>query len=129
MKSIVRISLFLTILVLQVLSVPLQNDGKVIFRDSDNDVDPCMATDILECGTDSSGHFDRDLESGSLFQGDIHLLQDQRDALLTNTTDDGISTRTGILLESMRWPKNELGFVSVPYVIDSSYSESSDGAF
>lgn len=126
MKSIVGISLFLTLLVLQVLSVPLQVNDNMIFRD--NDDDPCLDTNILECGAiDSSGHFDRNLESGSLFQGDIHLLEDQRDTLLTNSTDDGISSRTGLLLESMRWPKND-GLVSVPYVIDTSYSKISAGA-
>lgn len=56
------------------------------------------------------------LEHGTLFQGDIHLLDDQKEILMRNYTDSGpLSTRTGIISEDYRWPKNNYGYVVVPF--------------
>lgn len=65
-----------------------------------------------------------DLENGEYFQGDIKLEAEQKEALERNDTDDGIlASRTGLLLESMRWPKNSKGEVTVPYKISNDYCE------
>lgn len=65
-----------------------------------------------------------DLENGEYFQGDIKLEVEQKEALERNETDDGIlASRTGLLIESMRWPKNTKGEVTVPYTISKDYCE------
>lgn len=65
-----------------------------------------------------------DLENGEYFQGDIKLEVEQKEALERNDTNDGIlGSRTGLLFESMRWPKNRKGEVIVPYIISKDYCE------
>lgn len=65
-----------------------------------------------------------DLENGEYFQGDIKLEAEQKEALERNDTSDGtLGSRTGLLFESMRWPKNQKGEVIVPYTISKDYCE------
>lgn len=56
-------------------------------------------------------------EEGNFFQGDIELEPDQREAMLSNDTDDnsGSSVRTGLLSDHYRWNKNRRGIVEVPF--------------
>ena len=63
---------------------------------------------------------DSKLEHGNHFQGDIVLLDDQKQ-LLNKTDGVRISTRTGLIWEGFRWPKNEFGRVVVPYEISGDY--------
>lgn len=56
------------------------------------------------------------LESGKLFQGDIKLVQEQKDYFLVN--DGSVPPRTGWIDEHYRWPKDSKGKVIVPYYID-----------
>lgn len=65
-----------------------------------------------------------DLENGEYFQGDIKLEAEQKEILERNDTSDSIlGSRTGLLYESMRWPKNKKGEVVVPYLISKDYCE------
>lgn len=61
-------------------------------------------------------------EQGSFFQGDIDLEPDQEEALFSNDTEVSLdeSTRTGLLAQHYRWPKNSKGQVVVPYTISSN---------
>jgi hypothetical protein len=64
-------------------------------------------------------------ENVDLFQGDIILSPVQEDLVFADPLyDDDVSERTGILRESMRWPKNAQGKVILPYVIQrTDYSK------
>lgn len=66
------------------------------------------------------------LENGKFFQGDIVLVQDQKEYLLANDTKDGsVPTRTGWIDEYYRWPKDKNGDVILPYYVspESQYSK------
>lgn len=65
------------------------------------------------------------LENGKFFQGDMILQPDQMEFLKSNVTDKAsLRTRTGLLHETYRWPKNKAGRVSVAYEIaDYHFSE------
>jgi hypothetical protein len=86
--------------------------------------------DELVVSVDSRSSFDEvdddikdvRLEQGSLFQGDIFLLEDQKELLLKNDSGDFLPTRTGIISDEYRWPKDDYGFVQVPF----EFSEKSD---
>jgi hypothetical protein len=41
-------------------------------------------------------------------------------ALNSTADDDDLESRTGILLESQRWPKDAAGFAVMPYMIKTS---------
>jgi hypothetical protein len=65
-------------------------------------------------------------EEGSFFQGDIKLIDDQRDYLLgTESADGSLPTRTGWISEDYRWPKGDDGYVNFPYELSakSGFSE------
>lgn len=67
-----------------------------------------------------------DMESGKFYQGDIKLLPEQIEFLKKPRVEEGtgIASRSGWLLESFRWPKNDLGQAVVPYTItESDYCE------
>lgn len=65
------------------------------------------------------------LENGKFFQGDMILQPDQMEFLRSNVTDkESLVTRTGLLHETYRWPKNKAGRVAVAYEIaDYHFSE------
>lgn len=59
---------------------------------------------------------EKNLELGKLYQGDMKLETEQLEALLRNESEQArIESRTGLLRESYRWPKNSEGKVVVPY--------------
>jgi hypothetical protein len=56
------------------------------------------------------------LEDGNFFQGDIKLLAEQKEILDRLAVDkNSFPTRTGILNEEYRWPKDNEGYVNIPY--------------
>lgn len=58
------------------------------------------------------------LENGKFFQGDMILQPDQMEFLKSNVTDmDSLASRTGVLHETYRWPKDKSGHVIVVYEI------------
>ncbi|XP_070493990.1 high choriolytic enzyme 1-like [Chironomus tepperi] len=70
------------------------------------------------------------LENGNFYQGDIIMEQEQmewinsmkaKDGEPQSDEDDFLGTRTGLIWEGYRWPKNSLGSVIVPYVIDDRH--------
>lgn len=65
------------------------------------------------------------LENGKFFQGDMILQPDQMEFLKSNVTDkESLASRTGVLHETYRWPKDKSGHVIVAYEIaDYHYSE------
>jgi len=66
---------------------------------------------------------DSKFEQGNHFQGDIVLLDDQRKYLHNTKGDDSDSfgTRTGLIWEGYRWPKNKYGRVTIPYEISNVF--------
>lgn len=94
-----------------------------VFRDEDdvevpavglydeNQLLPIDQSKQLNDASDADEHF----EHGSFFQGDIVLVQDQKDYLLSNNSNT--PTRTGWIDESYRWPKDNDGYVILPYEI------------
>lgn len=117
---------FVTLFLVQsILSKPAVDDGKIVFRDN-NDVD---SSEILRSDgsaeQDNSNNVASDLEAGNYFQGDIVLLPGQKEIFLSNDTSDDDVSRTGLLLEDQRWPKNSLGRVIVPFIFPrpSDYSK------
>lgn len=121
-------------------SLPVPND-RIIFRDEDEDsrrVDDSpndLGFDQLRLLSDSNllksdnttkeFLFDeaaqQRLENGKFFQGDIVLMQDQLDILTYPDDDDEFGTRTGVLSENYRWPKDRSGKVIVPYSLAKDY--------
>lgn len=71
------------------------------------------------------------LENGKFFQGDIVLVQDQKEYLLANESGSSVPTRTGWIDEFYRWPKDSNGYVILPYYVapKSEYSEKSKDSF
>jgi hypothetical protein len=59
-----------------------------------------------------------DLEFGDKFQGDIFLTPEQEE--LINQVESSKFTRTGLVDEYYRWPKNSEGEVVVPYMFQTS---------
>lgn len=59
---------------------------------------------------------DAALEQGKYFQGDIMLYDDQKEILDKLASDNSsLGTRTGIISEEYRWPKDRFGLVRVPF--------------
>lgn len=126
MKFVVKY--FLVVVLLKCFeAAPVVQDGSFVFP-TDNELD--LSEILMTPEERSSVNLEQDenvaLESGKYFQGDIKLLPDQQELLLSNVTDEGLLTRTGVLLESQRWSKNHLGKVVVPFTFkrESDYSES-----
>ena len=132
---------FLLSFVTKIFSFPLPDD-RIIFRDDDYDgrVDDSVDDirfDQTRLLSDSnllkSDNLTREFlyderaqqkfENGQFFQGDIILQQEQIDILKYPDDDDPFGTRTGVLSENYRWPKNKNGKVIVPYEFSSDYSK------
>jgi hypothetical protein len=118
MKISEKFFLVLFVFVKIVSSKPVaESSDQIIIRD-DNEIDSNDEMIMSEVAKKYDGE-----ENAKLFQGDIILQPEQREILLSNDTDDS-SKRTSLLLEYMRWPKNALGKVVVPFVIEkTNYSE------
>lgn len=107
------------------ISAKPQND-RIVFRDQDepdNDVRLEDENQILpsEGGkliVDDSEIVEQHLEHGNFFQGDIVLVQDQKEYLLANDSSE-FPIRTGWVDEYYRWPKDNDGNVIMPYHIAS----------
>lgn len=103
------------------------NDDRIVFQDDDIS----EFRNRIFSG-DNKNNFRRDfnekiqkeLENGEFFQGDIILHGDQMDLVMSHKNftenEDNIPTRTGLINEQYRWPKNNLGQAVIPYVIDPS---------
>ncbi|KAG5668445.1 hypothetical protein PVAND_016385 [Polypedilum vanderplanki] len=134
--------LILTILISIISAIPF--DDRIIFRDEDEEQVNDSAADlnfdqlrllndpsskILKSLNDSK-EFIRDekelqkLENGQFYQGDIVLLPDQEEILNQPlpADNDNFPTRTGLISEYYRWPRNRDGKVIVPYEIGKEYS-------
>lgn len=129
---------FLIILALAAMASAKPAGDQIVFRDED-DTDETLLTleDENQVFIPAKTRLDGEeneviaqrLEHGKFFQGDIKLVQDQKDYLLANNSDGSVPTRTGWIDEYYRWPKDERGNVIMPYVIatDSGYCESKTG--
>lgn len=131
---------FLLFFVTKISSFPVPDD-RIIFRDDDDvrvdDSVDDIRFDQLRLLTDSNllksdnstkeflydERAEQKLENGVFYQGDIILQQDQIDVLKYPDDDDPFGTRTGLISENYRWPKNQKGKVIVPYELSSDYSE------
>lgn len=106
-------------------AVPANKDDRITFQDDDiggfeNRIFKSDNKDNFRL--DLSERVQKELENGGFYQGDIILHEDQRDLLMSHKNfdeNDHIPTRTGLINEQYRWPKNALGFAVMPYVIDS----------
>ena len=131
----------LLIFISKTASFPIDND-RIIFRDGDEDAEVDdkrknsnlnqlhLLDDINLLKSDNLTTeflFDEEaqqkLENGQFYQGDIVLLEDQLDLLKAPEDDSEFGTRTGILSEYYRWPKNGFGKVMVPYMLSNKYSK------
>lgn len=91
----------------------------IIFPDNElfNDTISFDDTSIELVDKESSAELDDD----ELFQGDIKLLEGQKEKMFSN---DIFGKRTGVINEDEHWPKNVDGKVVVPYAFSSHYSGS-----
>lgn len=110
-----------------VIAIPLNKDDRIVFQDEDsndfqNEIFKGDNKDNFRL--DLSENVQKDLENGRFFQGDIILHGDQKDLVMSHQnfteSEDNIPTRTGIINEQYRWPKNNFNFPTMPYIIDSS---------
>lgn len=90
-----------------------------VFRDDedvsdDNQILPSI--DDLKSIGESDEVVKYELENGKLFQGDIKLVQDQKDYYLAKP-NGSVPTRTGWIDEYYRWPKDKEGHVIVPFYL------------
>lgn len=102
-------------------------DDRIVFQDDDDYLSLGDENQVLPSNDDlkSFGIADenalQELEHGKFFQGDIVLLQEQKEYLLPQANGSfALPTRTGWIDESYRWVKDKEGNVIVPYVIDPS---------
>jgi hypothetical protein len=107
-----------------VLSIPA-ND-KIVFSDGDASLEDQLLTrddTVLTSRFSEDEEFLQDLENGKMFQGDIILSPEQQDLLKNtprNEEEEDVPTRTGLISEEYRWPKDARGLVYMPYEIDPS---------
>lgn len=112
------LNFLIVLILLKSIAAKPVNDTIVFLDEDDKDNENQIITSI-----DADGEiFESDFENGELFQGDIILLREQEEFLLTNTTSESVSTRTGLLDQDYRWSKNYHGHVIIPYTT-SDYSE------
>lgn len=112
-----------------IVAHPVQVDDRIHFRDENHIDDYDNFSE--ELSETQQQNVDLTFEEGQHYQGDIILLPDQREAILSNSTDEDFITRTGLLFEYQRWPKTRTGLVMVPYMYPSmsEYCELNYGVF
>ena len=101
-------------------SKPLVEDHQIVFPENESSsVDDDSLIDEM---SEFENFPDVDIhdQEGDFFQGDIKLLEDQKEILHSNHSSDGILTRTGNILEEQRWPKDKFERVIVPYLLTGS---------
>lgn len=137
-SSIMALKTFLIILAVATATLAKPASDIITFRDEDDVDDTALTLEdenqvFIPAKTRLDGEENevvaQRLEHGKFFQGDIKLVQDQKEYLLANNSDGSVPTRTGWIDEYYRWPKDERGNVVMPYVIasDSGYCESKTG--
>ena len=108
------------VLFTSIASKPVVENDQIVFQE-DNELG---SSEILKPDNEGINEeaMNLKLESGNFFQGDIVLSPDQEDLIALNSTadDDDLESRTGILLESQRWTKNQAGFAILPYTITTT---------
>jgi hypothetical protein len=103
---------------------PIENPISYLNLHNENDILPFYELPNLK--TSTRINLEEYLEEGKFFQGDIVLMDDQKEIFEFNGRhNDGIvkSLQTGILNESYRWPKDMKGYVIVPYRIAEYFGE------
>ena len=94
---------------------------RIVFRDEESDIDiedgllTSKGTKVLGGENELVAQYK---EHGKFFQGDIVLIKDQKDYLLADNSSGFLPTRTGLVDEDFRWPKDRNGKVILPYYID-----------
>lgn len=137
-----RFIIFIQLIFLsKIESFPIDND-QIIFRDGDEVVEVenkrnnahlnqlrlledlnLLKSDNLTTEFLFDEEAQQKLENGQFYQGDIVLMEDQLEILKALEDDSQFGSRTGILSEYYRWPKNRYGTVVVPFVISKEYSK------
>jgi hypothetical protein len=115
--------LFLLILVGKVNSKPIDeeiyfkhNNEPINYLDLNDENQILPHSESSRLILDNSEIVKTELENGKFFQGDIVLQQKQKEAIDKNSS---VESRTGWLDEYYRWPKDEKGFVIMPYELSS----------
>lgn len=89
----------------------------------DNEDSTILQSDILKLPGEDELTVNYDLQYGKkLFQGDLKLDETQMEILLRNNSGDdtgNLKSRTGVLDDEYRWPKNSQDLVVIPYIIDT----------
>jgi hypothetical protein len=129
LKSLILVLFCLTNIT---IAIPI-NDDRIVFQDEDSGD---FQNEILVGNNKDNFRLDptlsvqKELENGKLFQGDIILHGDQKDLVMSHMNfseaEENLPTRTGIIGEQYRWPKNDYGLVELAYVIDPSSGYSSN---
>lgn len=125
---------FIVLCVKNIFGLPVPDD-RIIFPDDDiEDIVPIKSQQLNDPNILKSENTTEEflyderaeikLENGKYFQGDIILKDGQLEAL-NNEDEDGIlGTRTGLISQKYRWPKNDEGKVIIPYLItEDDYSK------
>lgn len=117
----------LLIIICLALAVIARPSGdSFVFRDDedvgDNQILPSV-DDLKSIGV-SDEVVKLELENGQFFQGDIKLVQDQKDYYLAKP-NGSVPTRTGWIDEYYRWPKDKDGYVILPFYLapESKFSK------
>lgn len=115
--------LFVTLISISVLVIanPIKDDS-IVFLDEDESENQILKSSNDNFRLDPSETIKKELENGAFYQGDIILLPEQKELLQSFpnvTEEDNVPTRTGLISEQYRWPKNNQGFVILPFEIDS----------
>lgn len=71
----------------------------------------------------SDSQDDPNFDKYEKYQGDILLTPEQKESLEKPEIEGFLDTRTGLLDESFRWPKDNDGSVIVPFAISDDYSK------
>lgn len=125
-----RIRVLMIFVLVQYSFAKPTSDDRIIFRD-DSDMDTNEGILKSDDFDGAAGVEAREIdvtlqaesEMGQHFQGDIILSPEEKRIMLSNDSD-ALTTRTGLLDEEKRWPKDSAGHVNVFYTIDtkSGYS-------
>lgn len=118
---------FVLLLVFSTLAVAKPSGDQIVFRDEEDSdsgagellkledekqILPSEQTRLI--GSEAESVVLK-LENGKYYQGDIVLVQEQKEYLLANDSD--LPTRTGWIDEAYRWPKDNRGNVILPYYV------------
>lgn len=113
---------FLIATVARVMSNPVNLD-EVIDADKEFTDKELKLDQVQLLSRFSDSQDDPNFDKYEKYQGDILLTPEQKESLEKPEIEGFLDTRTGLLDESFRWPKDNDGSVIVPFAISDDYSK------